>query len=799
MKVVHSWLRELVPTDLSAEELAELLTDRGAEVGSVDRPWERLSGVVVARVVEVRDHPDADHLCIARIQTGAGEQEVVVGVRNMKPGDLVPLAPPGATLPALPEPLTARKIRGVVSNGMLCSPMELGIAPSHEGILILPPEFELGQDVKHALGLDDAVLDVEVTPNRPDFLSVLGIAREVSAATGTPVVMPDASLEEAAESAEDVASLEVLDQERCPRYLARVVRGIRHVPSPITVQARLTAAGMRPISAVVDATNYAMLEVGQPLHPFDLALLKGPGIVVRRADEGEKLVTLDEVERTFTADDLLICDVERPVAVAGIMGGALAEVSEATTDILLESAWFRREGIQRTRRRLDLSTEASMRFERGTDPEGVPLGADRASRLMVEWCGATVLRGSLEVGGPPPRRAVELRASRASAVIGYPVSTADAAAVFDRLGIPHETADEDKVRVEIPGYRVDLEREVDLIEEVARIQGYERIGSTLPPVRQAGGLPHRYAFLGRVRGALVRAGLREVRQIPFASEADLQMTGDRDAVRVTNPLVPEEGWLRTSLTPGLLKILRRNAARQVRSVAIFEVSTVFRRVGDRAEERPMVAFALTGAADPGWAGGGQTFDFFDAKGVVESLMAALGIEWTLDGASGSNAEAPGSPFHPGRAGFVLSRDGERVGIAGEIHPKVAASFDIPGRVGVGELEVSTLIDLAPSVVRVRDVPRYPPVRRDLAFTVDAGTPAGAVQSALEEAAGELLDSCLLFDVHRGPPLPEGRKSLAFSVDFRASDRTLTDAEANEAVAAIAARLAEDFGAELRSA
>ncbi|MEX2407028.1 MAG: phenylalanine--tRNA ligase subunit beta [Actinomycetota bacterium] len=799
MKVVHSWLREFVPTDLSAEELAELLTDRGAEVGSVERPWERLSGVVVARAVEVRDHPDADHLCIARVQTGSGEQEVVVGVRNMQPGDLVPLAPPGATLPSLPEPLTARKIRGVVSNGMLCSPMELGIAPSHESILILHSGLEPGQDVKEALGLDEAVLDVEVTPNRPDFLSVLGIAREVSAATGVPLVIPDASLEEAEESAEDVASLKVFDRERCPRYLARVLRDIRHVPSPIAVQARLTAAGMRPISAAVDATNYAMLEVGQPLHPFDLALLKGPGIVVRRADEGEKLVTLDEVERTFTADDLLICDVERPVAVAGIMGGALAEVSETTTDILLESAWFRREGIQRTRRRLDLSTEASIRFERGTDPEAVPLGADRASRLMVEWCGATVLRGALEVGGPPGRRTVELRGSRASAVIGYPVPIADAAAVFDRLGMPHESVDDDRVRVEIPGYRVDLEREVDLIEEVARIQGYERIGSTLPPVRQAGGLPERYAFLGRVRGALVRAGLREVRQIPFASDADLEMTGDRDAVRVTNPLVPEEGWLRTRLTPGLLKTVRRNAARQVRSVAIFEASTVFRRVGDRAEERPMVAFALTGAADPGWAGGGRTFDFFDAKGVVEGFMAALGIEWTLGGAPGSNAEAPGSPFHPGRAGFVLSREGERVGVVGEIHPKVAASLDITGRVAVGELELSALMDLAPSAVQVRDVPRYPPVRRDLAFTVDAGTPAGAVQSALEETAGELLGSCLLFDVHSGPPLPEGKKSLAFSVDFRAPDRTLTDAEANEAVAAIASRLALEFGAQLRSA
>ena len=799
MKVVHSWLRELVPTDLSAGELAELLTDRGAEVGSVERPWERLSGVVVARVVEVRDHPDSDHLCIARVQTGSGEQEVVAGVRNMRPGDLVPLAPPGGTLPALPEPLSARKIRGVASNGMLCSPMELGIAPTHEGILILPPELEPGGDVKEALGLDDAVLDVEVTPNRPDFLSMLGIAREVSAATGTPVVMPDVSLEEAEESAEDVASLKVLDQERCPRYLARVLRDIRHVPSPIAVQARLTAAGMRPISAAVDATNYAMLEVGQPLHPFDLALLKGPGIVVRRAGEGETLVTLDEVERAFTEDDLLICDVERPVAVAGIMGGVLAEVSETTTDILLESAWFRREGIQRTRRRLDLSTEASMRFERGTDPEGVPLGAARASRLMAEWCGARVLRGALEVGGAPSRRTVELRASRASAVIGYPVSGADAASVFDRLGMAHETVDGDRVSVEIPGYRVDLEREVDLIEEVARIQGYERIGSTLPPVRQAGGLPERYAFLGRVRDALVRAGLREVRQIPFVSDADLELTGDRNGVRVTNPLQPEEGWLRTRLTPGLLKAVRRNAARQVRSVAIFEASTVFRRVGDTAEERPMVAFALTGAADPGWAGGGRTFDFFDAKGVVETFMAALGIGWSLDGGQSSNAAGPGSPFHPGRAGFVRSGAGERIGVVGEIHPKVAASLDIPGRVAVGELDLNALMDLVPSAVQVRDVPRYPPVRRDLAFTVDAGTPAGAMQSALEQAAGELLDSCLLFDVHSGHPLPKDKKSLAFSVDFRAPDRTLTDAEANEAVAAIAARLAEEFRAQLRSA
>jgi phenylalanyl-tRNA synthetase beta chain len=791
VKVVLSWLRECCPTELSAEELAEVLTHKGAEVESIEYPWARLSGVVVARVVEVRDHPNSDKLCLARVQTGSGEQEVVVGVRNMAPGDLVPLAGPGATLPALPEPLTAREIRGVVSNGMLCSPMELGVAPTHERILILPPELELGQDVARVFGLEDAVLDVEVTPNRPDFLSVIGIAREVAAATGAPLTIPAPAFHEDPEPADAVATVEVLDLDRCPRYLARIIRDVRHVDAPIAVQARLTAAGMRPISAAVDATNYAMLEVGQPLHPFDLALLEGPGIVVRRAAEGETLVTLDDVERTFTADDLLICDTERPVAVAGVMGGELAEVSEGTTDILLESASFERGGVQRTRRRLELSTEASMRFERGVDPEAVPRGADRACQLMAEWFGGgRVLRSVTQAGTAPERRRVPMRASRASKLIGYEVTPADATAVFDLLGMPSRT-DADVVTVEVPGYRVDIEREVDLIEEVVRVQGYERVGSTLPPVRQAGGLPPTSVFLDRARSALVRAGLREVELLSFASDADLAMTGDDDGVRVTNPLQADEGWLRTRLTPGLLKTLSRNVSRQVRSVAVFEVGTVFRMVDGAPEERPKAAFAMTGVADPGWFGQGRGYDVLDAKGALESFLADLGVPWDL-------GEPAGAPFHPGRSTFVLVA-GEPAGVVGEIHPRVAAARDIPGRVAVAELEVRALMEHAAAATAVQDVPRFPPVRRDLAFLMDEGVPAGRVQAALAEAAGELLGSCLLFDVHTGPPLPEGKKSLAFSVDLRAPGRTLDSEQADAAVASIAARLTADFGAELRSA
>ncbi len=671
---------------------------------------------------------------------------------------------------------------------MLCSPMELGIAPTHEGILLLGDDLAPGDDLKTSLGLDDAVLDIEVTPNRGDFLSVIGVAREVAAATGVPFTLPPTDVAEDAEAAEGVATVEIADPDRCPYYLARILRDVGHVRSPIRVQARLTAAGMRPISAAVDATNYAMLEIGQPLHPFDLALLKGPAIVVRRARDGETMVTLDDVERTFTDDDLLICDAERPVGVAGVMGGALAETSDATDQILLEAASFERGGIQRTRRRIDLSTEASMRFERGVDPEAASVGADRACHLMIEWCGARVLRGAIEAGAVPPRKHVTMRASRASKVIGYDVSPADATEVFDRLLMPW-TSGGDDIDVEIPGYRADIEREVDLIEEVVRVQGYDRVGSTLPAVRQPGGLPDMYAFRHRVRDSLTRAGLREVWLFPFASDADLELTGDTDAIRVTNPLQSDDRWLRTRLTPGLLKAIRRNAYRQVRSTALFEVSSVFRMVEGEAQERPKAAIALTGTVENAW-NGRRGFDFFDAKGVVEALMADLGITWTLGEPVGGGA------FHPGRSGFILV-DGSRVGVLGEMHPRVAESLDVPGRIAVAELEVSLLMQHAAKTLEAHDVPRFPPVRRDLAFVLDERIAHASVEAAIREAGGELVATCVLFDVHSGPPLPDGKKSLAYSVDFRDPARTLEREEADEAVARIKARVAEELGGELR--
>lgn len=788
MRIVLSWLLEICPVELSVEELGELLDRKGAHVEGIERPWEGLEGVVVARVLDVRDHPDSRKLSLARVSYGSGEREVVVGVRNMHPGDLVPLAGPGARVPGLSEPLTAREIRGVVSEGMICSPRELGISADHGGILILPSDLSVGADLKASVGLDEAVLDLEIEPNRPDLLSVLGVAREVSGATGVPLVMPDVDVAEGADHAEKAAWVEVWDRERCPRYLARVISGVTVGPSPIRVQARLIAAGMRPLSNVVDATNYTMIELGHPMHPFDLDLLDGRGVVVRRATEGEPLVTLDEIKRVLTEDDLVIADRSRAVGIAGVMGTADVEVSGSTTEVLLESAYFEPKGITRTSRRLMLQTEASTRFSRGADSEAAGAAAARSARLMVEWSGGTLLAGAIDVGEAPPRRILSIRAGRASTVIGHQVSAADVIEALGRVGILGERADGD-VRVEVPSHRPDLDQEIDLVEEVVRIQGYENLRSTLPDTGRVGAVTAAYAFRRRIREALVRAGVREALSLSFASPEDLELMGEAEGVRMTNP-PSGDSYLRTSLVPNLIRALARNVARGVRGAALFEVGRVF-RPGDPVDEREAVAAALTGPLQQGVNAESRQADFFDAKGAVEALMDGLGISGWRPG------DPAGRPLHPARSAWVLV-GGDRAGVVGELHPRLAERFDLPARVALFELDASVLESHASRTVAYREVPRFPPVRRDLAFVVDADVPAGEVKDEIARGGGDLADSVILFDVFAGPPVREGRKSLAFSVDFRAPDRTLTDREADQAVQRIAEALASKFEAELRS-
>lgn len=790
MKVVLSWLREFCPTELDAEELADRLTMAGVKVEEITRPWDGLEGVVVGRVIEVSDHPDSEKLCVVRMDTGSGERTVCAGVRNMAAGDLVPYAVPGSRVPALPEPLAPRELRGVLSEGMLCSPMELNLADVHSGILILPEDAPLGVDFKSWLELDDPVLDIEIEPNRPDLMSVVGVAREAASATGVPLTVPETRVDESRDPASEAASVRIDDLDRCPRYLGRVVRGVRVGESPLKVQVRLSASGMRPLSNVVDATNYALLEMGHPLHPFDLHRLDGEQIIVRRAAEGETIETLDGVRRVLTPEDLLIADRSDAVAIAGVMGSAPAEVGPGTVDVLLESAYFAPTGVLRTSRRLGLSTEASMRFERGADPDIVPAALDRAARLVVEWSGGEVLRGYAEAGAAPEKRTLAMRPTRAGHVLGFEVTHQDSITALGRVGIEavqHDT----EIVAEIPGFRVDLLREIDLVEEVVRVEGYDRVRSTLPGVRQAGGMPQAYAFARRIRTLMVRAGLREVRSLSFASEADLALTDDVGPVRVSNPLVADEAFLRTRLAPGLLAALARNRARQVRSAALFEVGTVFRDADPR--ERRVVGFAMTGPRDAHWSNDGADFDFFDGKGVVESLLEGLGV---VDGPRWLPQDE--KMLHPVRSASV-DVGGERLGYLGELHPTVAAGLDIDAsRVVVGELDVDAISRHVDPFAGVEDIGRFPEARRDLAFVVDAGTPAGEVAAVIAVQAGGLGRDVALFDVFSGPPVPDGKKSLAFSVAFRAPDRTLTDEEVDEVVARIAASLAEELDAELRA-
>jgi phenylalanyl-tRNA synthetase beta chain len=775
---------------MGVDELADRLSRQGVHVEGLIRPWEGLAGVIVAEVTDKKPHPNSDHLTLARLHTGTGEARVAAGVANWEVGDRVAYAPPGSRVPVLPEPLSVRRMGGEESQGMICSPHELGISADHGGILVLSADLPVGGDVATLLGLDDVVLDVEIEPNRPDLMSVRGVAREAAAATGVPLVADGEAVAEDAESAESCATVDVVDLERCPRYVARVIRGVRVGPSPLHVQARLTASGMRPISNVVDATNYAMLERGQPLHAFDLDLLEGRGIVVRRAEEGERMTTLDDVERVLGGEDLVIADRAQAVAIAGVIGLARVEVSAATGDVLLEAAHFERKGVLFTARRLGVSTEASSRFERGVDPElPGPAGA-YAAGLIAEWSGGRVLAGAVDVGEAPPRRHVAVRPSRARFLLATPIDTDATREVFARLSI--QTAGADAVDVEVPGYRVDLVIEEDLIEEVARLRGYDTLPSTVPGVSQAGGLAETYGFRRLLREAMVRAGLRETASFSFASAEEIELMREPSgAVPVSNPIDAERAFLRTSLLPGLLRALRLNVARQVRAAALFEVGHVFALGGEGVDEGERVAAAITGPVGTGHPGESHEADFFDGKGILESVAAMLGAaDWSL-------GDPPGWPLHPGRSATVLL-GGAPAGIVGELHPRAAGQFDLPGRVVVLELDVPVLAERSSGEASVADVPRFPPARRDLAFLVDDDVPAGDVADALRQGGGELLYSAELFDVFAGPPLPFGKKNLAFSAEFRAPDRTLENDEVDGAVRSIADRVRERTGGELRA-
>jgi phenylalanyl-tRNA synthetase beta chain len=786
-----SWIREFTPLAAPPADIADALNQLGLEVEAIDEPGRDVNGVVVARILDVVPHPDADRIRLADVDFGDGQVRVVCGAPNIQPGMVVPYAGIGAKLPGDLE-IERRKIRGVVSEGMLCSTRELGLGDDHAGILELPADAPLGADVREVLGLDDVVFDLSITPNRPDAMAIVGVARELAAHFGLPFRVDE---HEPAPIGDEVAGARVVVEatDRCPRFVAvaaRVVTG----ESPQWMQRRLTLAGMRPISNVVDVTNYVMLERCRPLHAFDLGRLAGRGIVVRLARDGEKMTTLDGVERTFTNADLLICDAERtPQGIAGIMGGSAAEVSETTTEILLESAYFEPSGIARTSKRLGLRSEASARFERGVDPNNTGTGAARAMELFALVAGAEPVAGAIDIYPQPIERArITLRTERVNRLLGTALSGDEISAYLTPLGIEMHGNE-----ASVPTFRPDLEREIDLVEEVARRVGLDRIARTIPSnPEKIGGLSPRQRDRRTIADVLIGAGYDEVYTLPLLAPADLSGAGQRPdgVIEVENPLRAEESILRPAILPGLLRAVAYNAAHGDPDVALFESGTTFAppRDGEQLpDEHRSVAFARAHNVRRAPHERDRPVDVYDATAALTALGQELRVaDLRLEAASVAG-------LHPARAARVLV-DGRPIGVLGEVAAAVVDALSLVAPVVACELDVDALLAGGRTERVAQPVSRFPASSVDLAFVVDDHTPAAALQTTLVRAGGELVEHVALFDVFRSEVLGPGKVSLAFGLRFRAFDRTLTDDEVSALRQQCIDAVVSAHGAELRS-
>ncbi len=798
MRISYKWLSDYVELP-PVEELAKRLTAVGLEVEAIERLGAALSGVVAARIVASEPHPNAEKLSVTRVEAGKGEPlQVVCGAKNYQVGDVVPLATVGTTLPGGTS-IAQAKLRGVDSFGMLCSAKELGLDTDASGLLILPRDVPPGTPIAKALDLEDALLEVNVTPNRPDALSHIGIAREVAAALGKPVLFPRPELAEGGGPAADAVRVRITAPEKCHRYAARVIEGVRIGPSPGWLSRRLEACGVRSISNVVDATNFVLLELGHPLHAFDLDKVAGREIVVRTARPGEVLTTLDGKERALDPDDLLIADHDRGSALAGVMGGGDSEIAADTTRVLLESAWFAPATVRRTSKRHGLKTEASYRFERGADPGMVVPAVDRCAALIAELAGGTVRSGVVDAN-PRPFRPLEvrLRWTRPAQVLGMDVPREEARRTLARLGFAERAADGEGATFVVPSFRQDVSLEEDLVEELVRARGYDAIPETLPRLAQdTPALAAEAEATARVRGALEAAGFAEAVNFSFVAPRDLAAfdPGARP-VALRNPISADLAAMRTSIIPSLLRNAAANLRQRVEDVRLYEIARCYGAQpgpGDEpASEWTEVAGVLLGRRSPaGWAVPSDPVDLFDAKAAVAGVLDALGI-------AGVRWAARAEPWsHPRFSAAVLGERDLVMGTIGELHPRVAAAFELPRGVLAFHLDLAALLEYARLVPRYVPIPRFPAVLRDLAVVVEERVQFAQVLAAVK--AEPLVEDATLFDVYRGAPIPPGRKNLALALRYRAPDRTLTDAEVDAAHARIVQRLREDAAirAELR--
>ena len=759
MKIVHSWLAELAPVGDDVDAVAEIITNLGLAVEDVARVGGSVAGVITAKVLRTERHPDAAKVHRVFVDAGDGvERHVWCGAFNMQAGDVIPLATPGTTMPD-GRAIEPKPILGISSDGMLCSARELGLGDDHSGILILPAGTPLGVPYGEALGLgEEVVYDLDVLRNRPDAYGHLGVARDVAAKLGVSVV-PAPTLPPAQQPALS-ATVELFAGDRCPRFTTVVIGGITIGPSPDWMQRRLSAAGMRPINNVVDVSNYVMLETNQPNHAYDFHTLGGGGFRVRLAVEGETIVTLDDVTRTLTADDLLICDAtDRPIGLAGIMGGQNTEISDATTTVALECAWFEPAAIMRSVVRAGLRSEASARFERGMDPLGIDRGVARFVELLQLTCPDLVVHeGAVDARSPelPGTTTVTVRPERVSALLGTTFDAATIRALIEPIGFAC-TADGDHLQVSVPSWRPDCTLEIDIVEEVARHYGYELLGKTVPKSTVPGGLSPMQHRRRRLREVLLGLGLSEAMPHPFLAADELSKAGlPPEAVRLANPLVVGDDVLRTSLRPGLLKAIAFNESHRRTGVALFEIGHVYPPSTDVLPAEFEALGIVIGGADA-----------TEAVAIWRELASAMGWGARLD-----QGTVPAG-LHPARSA-TLSLGRDVIGAVGEVHPDVADAFDVTERVAILELNLSILLGSEPKVAQWKPTSRFPSSDLDLAFVVPNSVAAEKVDKGIRQAAGALLVDLSLFDVYRGQGVPEGSRSLAYRLRLQSVDRTLTD-------------------------
>jgi phenylalanyl-tRNA synthetase beta chain len=780
MIVTYNWLKEFVDFDLTAAELSDLLTMLGLEVEGMECRGEGLDDVVVALVEEKAQHPNADKLSLCRVNNGREVLSIVCGAQNFKAGDKVALAQIGAVLPGNFK-IKRSKIRGEESFGMLCSEKELGLAEESAGIMVLPADLEIGAPLFSALGLKDTIFEIGLTPNRADCLSVIGVAREIAAKLGKRINYPEISLQDTGPCIADAAAVTIEAPDLCPRYTARYITGCEIAPSPAWLVDRLKAVGLRPISNVVDVTNYVLMEYGHPLHAFDYEQLAGGKIIVRRAEEGERFTTLDGQERPLTAADLTIRDAERVVALAGIMGGENSEISGTTTAILLESAYFNPSAIRKTSKRLGLHTESSHRFERGMDIAILTRALDRAASLIAELAGGTVAKGVIDVYPVKSEpRNIRVRLERVNSLLGISLSGEAVTRLLLNLEFGVRQVEPGVFDVDVPTFRVDIEREVDIIEEVARLNGYENIPFTMPMARVFSDRPPREQRMeGGLRDLLVALGFNEVVNFSFGAPDAcnrLLLPEDddrRNTIKLLNPLVEEQSVMRTTLLPGLLETAARNCSHRTLNQKIFELRRVYLpRQGSELPVEPMVAAGLlTGLRfQEGWSQSKDGVDFYDAKAVVENIFQ----ECRIGGVTYSPTRI--EPFyHPGKACTIFAGD-EVVGTVGEIHPDVQEAFGLEKPVYYFELKFEKLVALSQDEVTVVAPSRFPETYRDIAMLLDDGVAAEAVVQCVSAVNAPEIGATEIFDLYKGEHVPAGKKSIAIRVKYRSAERTLTDEE-----------------------